>query len=109
MSLQTDKRELDLKLNRYMTLLSNLSNPPAEYINDVDYLRGLVQVADQREFDGLMQTWETIRPKDGRSMRYIETGVLNEGRAVELKGLLGLTEDILTLRDEEIKNKGPIL
>jgi hypothetical protein len=98
MSLQTDKRDLNLRLTRYMTLLSNLSNPPAEYINDLDYLRGLVQIADQREFQGLTQTWETIKPKDGRSMRYIETGVLNEGRAVEIKGLLDLTGDILALR-----------
>jgi hypothetical protein len=98
MSLQTDKRDLNLRLTRYMTLLSNLSNPPAEYINDVDFLRGLVQIADQREFQGLTQTWETIRPKDGRSMRYIETGILGDGRAVEIKGLLDLTDDILILR-----------
>lgn len=100
MSLQTDKRDLNLRLTRYMTLLSNLSNPPAKYINDLDYLRGLVQIADQREFQGLTQTWETIRPKDGRSMRYIETGVLSDGRAAELKSLFGLAEDILTLRDD---------
>jgi hypothetical protein len=84
-----------------MTLLSNLSNPPAEYINDLDYLRGLVQIADQKEFQGLTQTWETISPPDGRSMRYIETGVLNDGRAVELKGLLDLTDSVLILRDKK--------
>jgi hypothetical protein len=99
MSLQTDKRDLNLRLSRYMTLLSNLSNPPVQYINDLDYLRGLVQIADPKEFQGLTQTWETIRPKDGRSMRYIETGVLNDGRAVEIKSLLDLTDDILALRD----------
>jgi hypothetical protein len=98
MSLQTDKRDLNLRLTRYMTLLSNLSNPPAQYINDLDYLRGLVQIADQKEFQELSQTWETIRPKDGRSMKYIETGALGEGRAVEIKSLLDLTDDILALR-----------
>lgn len=105
MSLQTDKRDLELKLSRYMTLLSNLSSPPAEYINDVDYLRGLVQIADQKEFQGLEQTWETIRPKDARSIRYIETGVLNGGRVLETKSILGLADDILALRGGPIGGK----
>jgi len=97
MSLQTDKTDLNTKIGRYMTLLSNLSNPPAEYINDLDYLRALVQIANQKEIQGLTQTWEAIRPKDTRSAHYIETGALNDGRAVELKSLFGLAEDIMTL------------
>jgi hypothetical protein len=64
-----------------------------------------VQIADQREFQGLTQTWETIRPKDGRSIRYIETGVLSDGRAVELKGLLDLTKKI---QESKLLIKGPI-
>jgi hypothetical protein len=100
MSLQTDKQELNTKIGRYMTLLSNLSNPPVDYINDLDYFRGLVQIANSKEIDPLTQTWETIRPKDARSARYIETGVLSDGRAVQpdIKGLLDLTETIAKSR-----------
>jgi hypothetical protein len=98
MSLQTDKQELNTKISRYMTLLSNLSNPPADYINDLDYFRGLVQIANSKEIDPLTQTWETIRPKDARSARYIETGMLGDGRAVELKALIDLTWAIMILR-----------
>ncbi len=45
--------------------------------------------------------WGHVGPKDGRSMRYIETGALGDGRAVEIKGLLDLTEDVLTLRNNK--------
>lgn len=98
MSLQTDKRELDTKISRYMTLLSNLSKPPADYINDLDYFRGLVQIANQKEIAGLTQTWDAIRPKDARSAHFIETGQISDGRATQLKSLIDLTWQIMILR-----------
>ena len=97
MSLQTDKRNLDLQITRYMTLLSNLANPPADYINDLDYMRGLVQIADQQEMASLEQTWFAIKPTDARSVRYIETGELGNGRVVQNavnRGLFDLAENI---------------
>jgi len=101
MSLQADKRTLNTQISRYMTLLSNLSNPPASYINDLDFLRGLIQAANEKEYRGLLQIWETVRPVDIRSARYIETGTLGDGRAAkpDVKGLIDLTERVLKARD----------
>ncbi len=98
MSLRADKLNLNTQVSRYMTLLSNLSNPPTDYINDLDYFRALVQIANQREIDGLYQTWEAMRPTDARSMKYISTGVLGEGRVVELKSLIDLTFQVMEHR-----------
>lgn len=103
MSLQTDKQDLDMKISRYMTLLSNLSNPPAEYINDLDYFRGLVQIANQKEIGGLTQTWDVIRPKDARSAYYIETGQINNGRVTSLKSLVDLAWQVTELNHSKSK------
>lgn len=86
MSLQTDRTELNTKLSRYMTLLSNLSNPPTDYINGLDYMRGLVQIANEKEYQDLARIWETIKPTDARSLGYIETGVLGDGRIAQAQG-----------------------
>jgi len=62
-------------------------------MNSSDYQRLLDLTEDILIFRG--------GPTSGNwSIRYIETGVLNDGRAVELKSLFGLAEDILTLRDD---------
>lgn len=94
MSLQTDKRDLGIKIGRYMTLLSNLSNPPIEYIDDLDYMRGLVQIADQAEYNALRQTWDAMKPKDARSSQYIETGEIKGQPGIEIKSLIDLTWQI---------------
>lgn len=77
MSLQSDKKMLVQQVNRYMTLLSNLDKPPIDYIGHLDYFKGLVQFANQKEILELQTTWDVIKPKDERSLRFIVTGVMD--------------------------------
>jgi hypothetical protein len=61
-----------------MTLLSNLEKPPSDYLDDLDWFRGLIDAADEPKMDELQRDWEQLKPAgDERSMTYIETGKLN--------------------------------
>ena len=40
MSLADDKQKLKTEINRYKTLVSNLSNPNIDYLNNLDYIKG---------------------------------------------------------------------
>jgi hypothetical protein len=54
--------------------MSNLKEPPTDYIENVGFFRGTVQTAKADEIAEMKQTWQAIRPKDSHSDQYIRTG-----------------------------------
>jgi len=78
-------------------------------ISEID-VSNFAQVS-KTDYRRLLETTEKILILRGDatsgnwSMRYIEIGVLSDGRAVEIKSLFGLAEDILTLRDDPTRGE----
>lgn len=77
MTLQTQKKDLKTKVNRYITLLSNLARPDVDFIASLNYFKGLVDFANRKEISGLESRFLSILPEDDRSRNYIETGKLS--------------------------------
>lgn len=77
MSLATDKRDTKREINRYITLLSNLSNSPMEYIESLQFMLGLIDTANKEEMESILRDWQSIRPNDSRSVTAIKTGAFS--------------------------------